>query len=418
MKAFETFKSIKPRKLNNLIILFITGLAFWISITTLLPTLPIYIEDIGATTQEVGLVMGAFAIGLLASRAWLGQLTDRRSRKLVIIIGTVVAAIAPLGYLLAHEILPLIVIRAFHGISIAAFTTGYSALVVDLSPSKQRGELIGYMSLVVPIGMSMGPALGGFLQESFGYSPLFLVSSGCGFLAFLLASQVQEERVTFLNLETSKTQILENRSFWQIFRSPSFLVLTAILLLAGLLFGTLVSFLPLFMREIKLPLSAGLFYTAAAIASFIGRLFTGRASDYYGRGLFITISLILYGLSMLLIALAETPSAFLLAAVFEGAGGGILIPMVLTLISDRSYGNERGQVFAICIGGFDLGIALAGPIFGGLSPVLGYRGMFFLAASLAIVALLLFFSQSNKSFYHSLRFALGKGKDFYALDQG
>lgn len=52
--------------------------------------------------------------------------------------------------------------RAFHGVSIAAFTTGYSALVVDLSPPKQKGELIGYMSLAVPIGMAIGPAMGIF----------------------------------------------------------------------------------------------------------------------------------------------------------------------------------------------------------------------------------------------------------------
>lgn len=54
--------------------------------------------------------------------------------------------------------------RAFHGVSIAAFTTGYSALVVDLSPPKQKGELIGYMSLAVPIGMAIGPAMGGIFR--------------------------------------------------------------------------------------------------------------------------------------------------------------------------------------------------------------------------------------------------------------
>ncbi|NJQ96982.1 MAG: MFS transporter, partial [Hydrococcus sp. CSU_1_8] len=84
----------------------------------------------------------------------------------------------------AQSIYPLMAIRAFHGISIAAFTTGYSALVVDISPLKQRGELIGYMSLAVPIGMAIGPALGGYLQDSIGYTPLFLVSAGLGLLGF------------------------------------------------------------------------------------------------------------------------------------------------------------------------------------------------------------------------------------------
>jgi MFS family permease len=43
--------------------------------------------------------MGSFAIGLILSRSWLGNLVDRRSRKLVVLFGTIVAATAPLGYL-------------------------------------------------------------------------------------------------------------------------------------------------------------------------------------------------------------------------------------------------------------------------------------------------------------------------------
>ncbi|MEL7418783.1 MAG: MFS transporter, partial [Cyanobacteria bacterium J06555_3] len=129
------------------------------SITLLLPTLPTYIQFVGGTTRQVGIVMGCFAIGLLASRSWLGKVADRRSRKIVILIGALVAALAPVLYVSADSIYSLAGIRAFHGISIAAFTIGYSALVVDLAPLKYRGTLIGQMNLAVPIGMSIGPAL-------------------------------------------------------------------------------------------------------------------------------------------------------------------------------------------------------------------------------------------------------------------
>jgi MFS family permease len=413
VNAFKSFQTIEPEKLHNLLILFATGLLFWTSITTMLPTLPAYIEDIGGTTQQVGLVMGCFAIGLLASRTWLGQIADRRSRKLVVLIGTLVGGIAPLGYLLAHSIYPLMAIRAFHGISIAAFTTGYSTLVVDISPAKQRGELIGYMSLTVPIGMAVGPALGGFLQTSVGYVPLFSVATGLGFLACLLASRVTED--SRANLEILNTNI-PSRSFREIFSSSSFVIPAIILLLIGLLFGTLASFLPLFIREIKLDLNAGLFYTAAAIASFSVRIYTGKASDRYGRGLFITASLIFYGVSMLMLSVVATPSLFLCAAILEGMGGGLLIPMTVALLSDRSYSNERGKVYAICIGGFDVGIALAGPILGALATWVGYRGMFAITGGLAIIALGLFMTLSNKDLAHSFGFALGKEEDLYAID--
>ena len=84
---------------KNLIFLFVAGLFFWISITLLLPTLPTYIQDVGGTTQQVGLVMGCFAIGLLVSRTWLGKIADQRGRKLVVLIGAFVAGTAPLGYI-------------------------------------------------------------------------------------------------------------------------------------------------------------------------------------------------------------------------------------------------------------------------------------------------------------------------------
>lgn len=418
MKALKTFKTLKPAQLSNLLVLFATGLFFWTSITTLLPTLPAYVEDLGGTPQQVGIVMGCFAIGLLLSRTWLGQLADQKSRKIVVLIGTVVGGIAPLGYLFVQSIYPLMAIRAFHGISIAAFTTGYSALVVDISPVKQRGELIGYMSLAVPIGMAIGPALGGYLQASVGYTPLFLVSASLGFLGFILASRItQDSRQTISSQQLEdEVTLFQSRKFWEIFIAPSFLVLTLIMLLVGLLFGTLASFLPLFIREIDLDLNAGLFYTAAAIASFSVRIFVGRASDRYGRGLFITASLTCYSLSMLLLSSATTPSLFILAAILEGAGGGVLIPMTIALLSDRSYDGERGKVYAVCIGGFDVGIALAGPILGSLAAIIGYRGLFSVGISLASISLALFVTLCNKNLSDSLRFAFGKGKDLYALD--
>ena len=419
MKAWKVLEKTTKQKLINL---FTTGLLFWISITLLLPTLPTYIQVMGGTTQQVGIVMSCFAIGLLGSRTWLGKVADHRSRKLVILIGALVAAIAPIGYLLVDSIVGLAEIRAFHGISIAAFTIGYSALVVDLAPLQHRGTLIGYMNLAVPIGMSIGPAMGGFLQASgklfvrdgTGYEVVFVSSIICGILAFLLASQIKESALP----EAESQQKLSRRDFWQLTKDPGLIVPTIILLLVGLVFGTLVAFLPLYIKELQLNFNVGLFYTATAIASFSVRLFIGQASDLYGRGLFISGALICYIFSMVLLTLAQTPIMFILAAIAEGAGAGILIPLVLALIADRSYAQERGQVFALCMGGFDLGIALGGFILGSLSFVLGgYQGIFALAAILALVALVIFVTQAGKNLRHSLYFALGKAQDVYALNK-
>lgn len=409
MNVLFTFE---PQLRRNLLVLFTAGLLFWSSLASLLPTLPLYIEDVGATKQQIGMVMGCFAIGLLLFRPWVGQLADEHSRKLVLLIGMGVAAIAPLGYLFVQSIPLMMGIRAFHGISIAAFSTGYSALVADIAPVKNRGEVIGYMSLVTAIGMAVGPAIGGYLQAWIGYTPLFLLSSGLAILGLLCTTQVINSPVSATGQKTAT----ENQ-FWRLLISPRLRIPAVVLLLVGLTFGTLSTFVPLFIKSTGVDLNAGLFYTAAAISSFSVRLIVGRASDRYGRGLFITISLIFYTISMLLLWTANSANVFLLSATLEGAGAGTLIPMVAAMLADRAMPQERGRIFGVCMVGFDVGIAIAGPFLGLIAEQVGYRNMFGFAAGLTCLAFFIFLTASSKDVPHSLRFSLGRGRDVYAISK-
>lgn len=417
MKVFWT---LEPPVRRNLLTLFGSGLLFWTGLASLLPTLPLYVQHIGGSDRDVGVVMGAFAIGLLLFRPRLGRLADLYSRKLVLLIGAFVVAIAPFGYLYVESIPLLIVVRAFHGISIAAFTTAYSASVVDLSPPSQRGELIGYMSLVTPIGVALGPAIGGLLQAGAGYEPLFLFSAALGTISFFGISQLREVRKQKdLREKVSMTAVTNPaaKPFWRILNNPALFVPSLVLLLIGFAFGALSTFVPLYIGEAKVNLNAGWFYTAAAISSFCARLFIGRASDLYGRGLFITVSIFTYCIAMLMLSQARSANVFLLAGLLEGGGSGTFFPMMVALISDRSLPHERGQIFALCISGFDLGIAIAGPVFGSFAEQLTYRGIFALSTGMATLALLVFVTQCSKDLRHSLKFAFGKVTDSYALNK-
>ena len=420
MKIFST---LEPQSQRNLFLLFVAGLLFWASLACLLPTLPLYVEDVGGTKQQIGVVIGAFAIGLLLFRPWLGQLSDRRSRKLVLLIGYGVVALAPIGYLFAKSIPLLLLIRIFHGISIAAYTTSSSALVVDLSPVDKRGEVIGYMSLTNPIGMAIGPAMGSFLQEQAGYTPLFLFSFAMGLLGLFVAFQVQEPHIIPPSVgevttgdSTNPLSVKPNSDkFWRLLGSPRLRIPTLVMLLTGLVFGVIATFVALYIREANVDFNAGWFYTAAAMSSFCCRFFTGRASDRYGRGLFITGSFVFYSLSMLLLSQAKSPVSFLLAGFLEGIASGTLIPAMIALISDRSHPHERGRVFSLCLGGLDLGIAIAGPVFGTFAQQLGYQGIFSISFGFTLLAFIIFLTQNSKDLRHSLRFATGRERDIYAL---
>ncbi len=58
----KVFWQLEAPQRRSLLILFAAGLFFWSSMGSLLPTLPAYVSDVGGTPQQVGIVMGSFAI--------------------------------------------------------------------------------------------------------------------------------------------------------------------------------------------------------------------------------------------------------------------------------------------------------------------------------------------------------------------
>lgn len=413
----NALNQLEPQQRRSLLVLFASGLLFWMSIAVLLPTLPAYLDTIGINQQQIGLIIGAFAIGLLFTRSVIGRLVDSNGRKFVLIVGTLVAAIAPLGYLTATSVPLLMAIRVFHGISIAAFTTAHSTLVVDLAPPKQRGEIIGLMSLANPLGIAIGPAIGGYLMASNSYREIFWISIIFGTVASISAYQLRESKVQTdqpeSSLEGGESASGSRLSILQIITNPALGIPALVLLLIGFPFGAIHTFVPLYIQSTKIDFNPGLFYTIAAIASFSSRSIIGSKSDRYGRGIFIAASVCSYTVAIALLATANSQLSFVLAAMLEGLGIGTLIPMIVALVADRSLPSQRGQVLSICIAGLDLGVAIAAPVFGLVAKDLGYPGIFTIATGMAASAIVVFMIWGNRSFRHSIGFCLGRDRDVY-----
>lgn len=413
MQSLTTFSNLDAHIRKNLTAIFWTGLFFWSSMASQLPTLPLYVRSLTQSFDQIGIVMGSFAIGLLVCRSYLGKLSDRKGRRYTMRIGLIVAAVIPLCYALLPSIPLLILFRAIHGISIAAFAVSYSALVSDLSPIENRGEVIGYMSLVNPLGLAFGPALGGLMQESWGYQPLFITASLLAFAGLLMTTQIVEEG-NESDRQIASAAIAKSK-FWQTFLNPRVRVPSTVLLLVGLSFGTLSAFMPILMQQKNISLNAGFFYMAAALSGFIIRFPVGRLSDKWGRGIFISIGIFFYGLSMAIIYFASHSYEFLLSGIAEGIGSGIAIPAIVALLADRTFPQERGYVFGMTWIGFDLGIALAGPVMGKMINFVGITNIFAIATGLCTLGLFIFATQSNKTVDESFKFAIGKSSDRYSV---
>ncbi len=448
-----------------------------------LPTLPLYVRHVGGSPADVGRVIGGFTIGLLLFRPYLAGMADRTGRKPVLLLGIAAVAIAPLGYLLTDQLGLLFGVRIFHGISVAGVTLAYSALVADIAPIKVRSEVLSYMSLTTPTGMSLGPALGSTLLDRSGYVPLFLTAATLGLLSFVLALQVKEAARPQLaqadlasalpspppplpRLGEGSQNIgqrlaarlpfprnrgqgaggwgLAKAGFWHYLKSPAIRIPTLMMLLIGLGFGTLLTFTALYLKEenatitlllpwLQLPINGnnfglgfgprelamngGLFFSAAAMTGFVLRFVAGLMSKRLGMGLLMSLGIGTYGIAMVMLSLARSPEIFLAAAIIEGAGFGLVIPMLSVLLANRSEPAQRGRIFGICLLGLDLGGAIAAPLFGQVANSLGYRPIFGIGAAMVFLALALFLTRANASLGESLRFALGQGPDGYALPE-
>ncbi|GAB4213303.1 MAG: MFS transporter [Synechococcales cyanobacterium] len=401
-------KALNLAQRRDLRRLFAAGLLFWMSLSAFLPTLPRYVQDLGGSPQIIGLTMTSFAVGLLLSRPAVDALGNRHGYRAVLWVGMGSLVVAPLGYWLFPSVAVVVVMRGIQGISIAAFATAYMALVADWAPPHQRGELIGTMSLINPIGMSIGPVFGEALRVHGGYGSLFAITAGLALGGMLVIADIRQA-----GSYPQGSPVMQG-SLGRVWRQERIAIPSLVMLLAGLAFGTLSTFVAVFIPTTGTDLNPGWFYGTAALASFGMRWKAGAASDRSGRGIWISFCLLCMAMSLVVLSLAHQPWHFLLAGWMEGLGFGLLIPMFSAWISDRSQPGERARLLNLCTGGFDGGIALAGPLAGSLVVGLGYRPTFAVAAGMALLSWILFATRGNYTLSQSWQFALGNGLDQFA----
>lgn len=99
---------------------------------------------------------------------------------------------------------------------------------------------------------------------------------------------------------------------------------------------------------------------------FAGLLFTsGIIGDRVGRKRLLVIGMLLFGLSSLLSAYAQSPEHLIWARAAMGVGAAGVLPQTLSIITNVFDPSQRGRAIGIWSGAVGMGIAL-GPVTGGL----------------------------------------------------
>jgi multidrug resistance protein len=157
--------------LARLLVLFVTAFVDMVGLAMIVPLLPYYAQEFGASALVVGLLISAFSLAQLACAPAWGRFSDRYGRRPAILAGLSITAVAYVLFAFAGNVWLLLLSRVVQGMG--GGTIGVvQAYVADASRPDERTKSLGWLSAVTSLGAVAGPALGSVLDAAGGhYAP-------------------------------------------------------------------------------------------------------------------------------------------------------------------------------------------------------------------------------------------------------
>jgi DHA1 family multidrug resistance protein-like MFS transporter len=151
---------------------------------------PLYLKQvIQLPDDEIPFWTGVLVASSLAVAVplapWWGVLADRFSRKLFIVRSMIVDGIGYGIAALATDLWHVILLRMVLGLSYGNIGIVFAAQSL-VTPDRRVGSAIGIIQAAMPIGISVGPFLGGLIVERYGLRTLFTINAGVVAVAFVL----------------------------------------------------------------------------------------------------------------------------------------------------------------------------------------------------------------------------------------
>lgn len=166
--------------------MFLTVLLDLIGFGIVLPLLPTYAKDLGASPFMIGFIAAMYSsMQFLFSPVW-GRLSDFIGRRPVMLVSIFMASVSYLFFAYASTIPLLILARALSGIGSANIAAA-QAYITDVTDSKSRSKAMGMLGAAFGIGFIIGPLIGGFLKTNFGIEMVGYVASALIGIDFILA---------------------------------------------------------------------------------------------------------------------------------------------------------------------------------------------------------------------------------------
>jgi MFS family permease len=319
--------------------------------------------------------MGASSVVAALAQPFAGRAGDRRGRRLLIVGGPAVVAVASFGYIGAGELVALLSLRLLSGVGEALFLVGAATVVNDLAPDERRGEAVSYYTLCLYAGIVVGPLLGDAVLDAVSYDAVWVIAGFAALAASLVCLAVTETRT-----HTAP----QARRRWIV--HPAALAPGFVLVLAMLGFGGFNAFVALYALDVGVD-NPGVVFALFALIVVAVRLFGARIPDRLGAARTATLAMVGLTIGLTVIGLwSDAPGLYIGTVVFA-LGQSLAFPALMVMAVQRAPAAERSSVVGSFTMFFDVALGAGAVALGAVASVTGYRGVFFVAAVGSVVAL-------------------------------
>lgn len=328
------------------------------------PLLPIYAHNLGASGLYIGSIFGAFSLSRTIFLPYFGRLSDKKGRKPFIVPGFLAYAIISIAFIFSEAVTTLITIRFFHGIASAMLMPVIQAYIGDITPNGREGWTMGLFNMSLFLGLSLGPLLGGIIKDTFSLQASFISMGMLAFIGFLLSfwllPPTHTERVSKSgnNSFSWKALIFDRNVIGLFFFRFGHVVCV------GIIWG----FIPLY-ADMEFSVSSSLIGILIMLGVFISGLIhvpMGYLADLISKKLMVAVGGLMVSYAIFSFEWAKDLKDLILATVVFGLGGGIAMPALMAMaVQKGSNINAMGSIMAIMTVAHSLGM-LTGALLGGI----------------------------------------------------
>lgn len=361
---------------------------------------PPYLEFLGIAVSRIGFIVALFGVMSLVARIPSGATYSSQRAKILLGITLVMLAVSTVGYAYNGGTIYIIALTLLHGFAFGAVTTIMLALTIELKPEgHSHGVTMGWYTASISAGYAIGNFLSGYLADTYGFQPGFVVIGSFPLVSAFLTSTLPRPEIVPYSVADEKPEkkpkLTRPRRFWHIDLSsltPNILLATLVAFYINFLDDAVSTFFPLFGLSIGLSLTTiGLLRSAKSLTATGIRPVSGFFFKFLDYRLLNNGAILVWSLVILLFPEIRLAWVFLILFILIGLSRGLIRVTSATMVAEENSKKTTGLGLASGFynAGLDLG-AFAGPIAGGLvASSMGIPAMFRTIPLVLLVAYIL-----------------------------